>query len=776
MLRYASIFLFASCLAATAALDATKLPPPANVEVDFTRDIKPILDSSCIRCHGPERPRSKFRLDNREDAMKGGKDGVDIIPHHSEKSLLIYYVAGLVEDMEMPPLDKGEKLTPKQVGLLRTWIDQGAEWDAGAPTNYSTVTISPTIGWTSVNGDQRKFREYYWQPDGLNGGAENFEMFYQADKNTKSSVAGHALRNDYYVNYQLDRNDLGFFHTGVQEYRKYFDDTTSSFPPLVTKPLSLDQDLHLDIGKIWADLGVTLPNWPRMVFGYEYDFKRGDESTTSWNSTPRGSPNLGPGSKYLNETVHIAKFDLDAEVAGISIEDRFRGEFYALNSRYTNADARGGGFEQVSTANHYFEGENSLRLERKVNDWLFGSGGYFFSRLEGDGNFSDAVFNVLGNSIVSAPQITLERESHLLNLNGLFGPFDGLTISTGAQSEWTRQSGAGKGNLNQINSANPLVPLPILFTTLASDYDLNSISENIALRYTKIPFTALFAEARAQQQSIGQSDYDIQPGYVFSENPDYANQASDLRFGFNTSPWQQVTWSAHYRRQEDDSWYEKRTVELPIGGYPGFIKSRSIVSDEVETKLALHPATWIKTTLSYKYLITDYNSVTPSALDPNSLAVVSTGGPLLAGRDQAHVYGISTTLTPIRRLFLDTTFQYQPTSTTTADNNSKYVQNYHGDIYSLIASASYVLNTNNDLFTSYSFSKANYSQPFNGNALPLGTEYEQHGLRAGLNHKFNANISGKLQYAFYTYSEPSSVGVNDYTAHSIFATLTMKLP
>jgi hypothetical protein len=437
-------------------------------------------------------------------------------------------------------------------------------------------------------------------------------------------------------------------------------------------------------------------------------------------------------------------------------------------------DARSDVFEHVSEANHYFEGQNSLRLERKVNSWLFASGGYFFSKLNGDGNFSDTIVNAGGVTVAKAPQITLKRESHVLNLNGLFGPFDGLTISTGAQTEWTRQTGSGNGNLNQINSGNALTTLPTLFTMFASDYDLNSISENIALRYTKIPFTALFAEARAQQQSIGQSDYDVQPGYVFSENPDYANQVTDVRFGFNTSPRQQVAWSAHYRRYEDDSWYEKRTVEVPAGGYPGFIKSRSLITDEVETKLAIHPHTWLKTTIFYRYQITDYNSVTPAAISQTSPAIVSTGGPLLAGRDQAHVYGFNASVTPIRRLFLDTTFQYQPTSTTTA-NTTKFLQNYRGDIYSVIANASYVLTTNIDCFSGYSYSKADYSQPFNGSALPLGIRYDQHAVRAGLNYRFNANVSGRLQYAFYTYSEPSSVSANDYTAHSVFATLTVKL-
>ena len=38
-------------------------------------------------------------------------------------------------------------------------------------------------------------------------------------------------------------------------------------------PQSLGTDLHLDIGKAWIDFGLTLPHWPRMVLGYEYDYK-----------------------------------------------------------------------------------------------------------------------------------------------------------------------------------------------------------------------------------------------------------------------------------------------------------------------------------------------------------------------------------------------------------------------------------------------------------------------------------------------------------------------
>jgi hypothetical protein len=63
--------------------------------------------------------------------IKGGESGdAAIIPGKSAESLLIHYVADLVEDMEMPPTDKRDKypaLKKEQIALLRAWIDQGAK-------------------------------------------------------------------------------------------------------------------------------------------------------------------------------------------------------------------------------------------------------------------------------------------------------------------------------------------------------------------------------------------------------------------------------------------------------------------------------------------------------------------------------------------------------------------------------------------------------------------------------------------------------------------------
>ncbi|MBI3849661.1 MAG: DUF1553 domain-containing protein [Verrucomicrobia bacterium] len=109
--------------------DASKLPPPSSKAVDFVKDIRPIFEASCYKCHGPEKQKSEFRLDVKAAALKGGEHGQDIVFGKSAESPLIHFVAGLVEDMQMP--QKGERLTAEQIGLLRAWIDQGAKWPEG---------------------------------------------------------------------------------------------------------------------------------------------------------------------------------------------------------------------------------------------------------------------------------------------------------------------------------------------------------------------------------------------------------------------------------------------------------------------------------------------------------------------------------------------------------------------------------------------------------------------------------------------------------------------
>lgn len=108
------------------------LPSPAKREIDFTRDIAPILSKSCYRCHGPKKQKGGLALHLADRALTGGDSGPAIVPGKSAESRLIRYVAGIDEDNMMPPDGAGERLSDAQIGLLRAWIDQGARWSGPA--------------------------------------------------------------------------------------------------------------------------------------------------------------------------------------------------------------------------------------------------------------------------------------------------------------------------------------------------------------------------------------------------------------------------------------------------------------------------------------------------------------------------------------------------------------------------------------------------------------------------------------------------------------------
>ena len=113
--------MYAFCASAWA-----QLPPAANEPVDFGRQVRPLFAERCYACHGESNRINGLRLDVKAAALAGGHSGPAIAPGDSAGSRLIHMVAGHLTKTRMPPA--GDPLTDRQIGLLRAWIDQGADW------------------------------------------------------------------------------------------------------------------------------------------------------------------------------------------------------------------------------------------------------------------------------------------------------------------------------------------------------------------------------------------------------------------------------------------------------------------------------------------------------------------------------------------------------------------------------------------------------------------------------------------------------------------------
>lgn len=114
-----------------AAIDyAAMLPPAVSRQVDFVKDVQPLLRKHCFECHAAGNEEGGLNLGIRQRVLEGGDRGPALVQGDSAKSRLIRLVAAIDPKQVMPP--DGKPLSKDEVGVLRAWIDQGAKWPDGA--------------------------------------------------------------------------------------------------------------------------------------------------------------------------------------------------------------------------------------------------------------------------------------------------------------------------------------------------------------------------------------------------------------------------------------------------------------------------------------------------------------------------------------------------------------------------------------------------------------------------------------------------------------------
>ena len=100
-------------------------------DIEFNRDIRPILSDKCFACHGPDanKREAELRLDEREDAILE-RDGHRVItPGKPELSELVTRITTDDEFTVMPPPESDKPLTPAEIATLKKWITEGAEYE-----------------------------------------------------------------------------------------------------------------------------------------------------------------------------------------------------------------------------------------------------------------------------------------------------------------------------------------------------------------------------------------------------------------------------------------------------------------------------------------------------------------------------------------------------------------------------------------------------------------------------------------------------------------------
>jgi len=630
--------------------------------------------------------------------------------------------------------------------------------------------ITPTLRYVTVDGDEEKFREDWWVQGDWAAGFEEFTLNRVYGNDVALSLEGQAIlpEEDYKLLFHLTKPDAGSVHAGYTEYRKYSDGTGGFFKPFSVSSFELDNDMHLDIGDLFIDVGLTVPDWPKIAFGYEHQFKSGSKSLVEWGGVTEGGTtrNIFPSFKDIDEEADIFKAEIEHEIGKVQVGDLLRYEHYrAATKRYgeeRNLDA--GTSERVTVSENYSHHvfSNTLHLESHVNEKLYWSFGYLFTSLKGDASFRMS-------TIPFGPEpfdknwftrlVDVDQDSHVANLNALFGPFKDLSFYAGLQAETTETEGDTDAVLNEtLPGVGEVAPEAVI----VSRTDKGSFEETVGVRYTGIRYTTLYAEGKWTQQNIDLFERELEDSVLnFERSTDTEVGRQRYTVGFNTSPIPRTTLSARYRRRYHDNDYNHLLDTEP--GYSAFITAQDFTSDEITAKLTVRPSSHWKVSLNYELVAAGIDTLTDTA-PPSAVQ---------SGDYDADIYSVSITVTPISRLYLTGLLSYQDARSTAFDNGSPSVITYEGDVYAVIGTAGFAIDTKTNLNVEYMYTRSDNFNDNSADGLPLGLDNQRHGLLMGLSRRITETMKAELRYGFYTYDENGNGGVDDYTAHLIGASWSM---
>lgn len=665
-------------------------------------------------------------------------------------------------------------MRPVQFGTFLALISCLA-WPAtgtcAAESASGTVEILPAVSTVAVDGDDNKFREDWWRESDLQAGLERFILRRDLESGATVEVQGRILvpGEDYRLDLRIDKPQVGYVHAGYKEYRKYFDDTGGFFHSFSDSSYDLGKDLHLDIGKLFIEAGLTLPDRPKLVFGYEHRFKDGQKSLLEWGEVDDGTyrRKIYPSYKDIDEKLDVVRLEISHELANIRLKDQFRYEKYSLDTKRhdqeLNVEDDQSSMEEIEDDYEHDAFFNTFQASTHLNDKVFLSMGYLFTSLDGDGDFSmNTVPGVFErDKFWESETIDLDQEVHIFSANAILGPFHETTVYLGLQGEILDSEGHTEALLTEVEGDDlddgGTIESPE--AVISSDQDKWGMQETLGVRYAGLPRTTVYAEGRWTQQDIELTERELEDAALELErDTDTRVRRQRYSIGFNSSPLRRVTLAARYRYSYRSNDYD-HDVDDSENSYSAFILDQDFATDEVMAKVSFRPMPGLRTSLQYQFVTMDID--TDEDTDPETSIKTSDY--------DAHIYTASVTAMPRSGLFLTGLVSYQDVELKTVNLEDAPVANYEGDVLSLAVSAGLALDARTNLNLQYSYTLAENFEDFSDEGLPLGVENQRHAVVANLGRQLTDNLSLRLRYGFYSYDDEASDGSDNYTAHLIGA-------
>lgn len=764
-------------------VDLSRIPEAVDRPVDFTTEVWPLLENHCLSCHGEKKPKSGFQIISRDLALESGDYGGNFVEGDGLQSPFLHFAAHAVEDMEMPPVGKGDPIPPDGLAVLRAWIDQGMEWDL-----KESVTVTSSIEMTgriwSVDGNKNMFRQLEGFREDDSVGLSSFMLHHPTKDggawDVEASIWTHP--DEYRVIVGYDVPEGGWFQVGAEQFLS-FDSTAGGVAPdfPVVPNFQSDGLFERTHQNLWFEGGIKQDDGPNVYVGYNYQSLNGTKSILSWGEaadTVNGNfviRSLRPASKLQDNDIHTLTLRVDSgRSSDLFWEDEARIDWTSVDERTSEFGAFTPGAaapeQRIDRMNTWqsIRGSNSIRFEKPLPDQWLVSAGHSFSLMEGDSVFTDNTVIFGPNLSFQGPVgqgIVLNQHSQMANLNIHGGPWDnGFALTGGVQMDWLTQDGTGE-----------VIPFPgATPQSLDTGWDQTRFTEMVSLKYTAVPKQTYYTDFRFRQMSYDQNEF-------LDAQVNRATEASYFRqqytAGWRYRPTSKVGLHLRGRYTDDQTDYDHPVDEKFGGagnGYSAFLRGRGSDTLDLEARVSWAPQADWRLESHYQWSTTDFSVKTDAATDFAG-GVISPGGRVDAAEYDQHSAGSSVTWSP--SAFWNGMLHGSLThwDLSAYSNGFPGISPYHGWTWWVGTRWNWILNPKTDLTAAYDFSAADFDDGNSGYAFSRGLNYTWRRASLGIRHRINPQVQTFAEYALSIWDQPSLSGLNDFEAHGVYLGLRWDL-
>lgn len=670
--------------------------------------------------------------------------------------------------------------------------DAVPEGQTQLPVHFSATAIP--LRYAYVNGDSEKFKALQWREPGYVVGARDIVLDCNVrDIHISAEGSGEIGEGDYSLAGTIEKENFGYVHADFKQFRKYYENTGGVYAPFsVFNAMRLDHELALDVGDFLIDAVFKKEKYPELGFEFKHSYQEGSRSRLTWGSAREGGVirKIVPSWQKIDKQVNQFTVKASHTFKGFEFKGDQRWEFgQSRTERYEKNVATSTLINNLDTKIRIQQSEPDHRMASttaNVARWflkekVFSSLTYHVVRINNNEDATLREFDEFMN-----PQSYTNSENHFnASADNQMDNHTAAWNLTTIPWSWLQMGSKMKMELSQrIGSSyypsittDPPDETPSRVEISGAENKVRGFAESFNLRFKGIPRTALYSEVEFEQIRNWIAEDRASVGATPGANPSASaydrwnretlvmRPRSTWTFGGDILPIRRVNLSSQFRLKQNKNQY-RNIVKNPgvsdLYALSGFFNENDVKGAEFNSRLTLKPCDFVQPSLRYQW---NHQRTHARVLDEEDIVT----------DDRFHTATIDLLVFPLDDLTLDGSFSREAAYTDSPTNRTaQFMEDYRSIVNTWQLSADYGAWQHLSLDSSFFYSRAdNFDEAFLDTSLPLGSDYTQVGITAGLTWKVRSNISLSPKYLYSRYHTHPNAGVGNFDAHAFLIEVTI---